>query len=341
MQQIMLHEKLSGVKRIDNQEYSEQVFERLEKLKIFKQLKAEVCSTSTILATLKISKASYHRWKKNYGLYGLVGLEDESRKPHRLRKPAWSKQLENAVVKIRKQNPAYGKEKIHAILLRDYKQSASVSTVGRILKKHLNKGTIQSVNFVCGKKLSKQRIFNGHAQRWKYGSKAHTIGELIQVDHMTVNMPKLGWVKHFSAICPITKMTCQKIYTAATSKNAADFLEHMIQSLPFKLLSIQVDGGSEFMDAFEQSCQEKAIPLYVLPPRSPEYNGNIERINGTSRYEFYALYNGPTRFDSLQQHLQKFVARYNTYRPHKNLGLLTPCQYFDTLNYEAQKSHMY
>lgn len=335
MQQLMLHEKFYGVRRVDTSEYSAQVFERQEKLDLFAKLKQEGCSEATILTTLKISRASYYRWKKNYKLYGLQGLEDESRRPNNLRKPFWSKEVEKLVLKVRLNHPAFGKEKIRTILLRDYQQKTSITTVGRILKKLINKGLIKAVSFVCGRKFSKQRIFNGHAQRWKYGTKAKKIGEFVQVDHMTINMPGIGYVKHFSAICPITKLTCQLIYNTATSKNAAAFLQHMEQSFPFKILSIQVDGGSEFMAEFEQLCQSKNIPLYVLPPRSPEYNGNIERINGTSKYEFYALYNGPSRFDNLQKSLQKFVSSYNSFRPHKNLDLLTPSQFYETMVYGA------
>ncbi|MGI9214863.1 MAG: hypothetical protein ACR2HS_04275 [Gammaproteobacteria bacterium] len=44
----------------------------------------------------------------------------------------------------------------------------------------------------------------------------------------------------------------------------------MIDYFPFKISSIQVDGGSEFMKDFERLCQEKSIDLFVLPPKSPK-----------------------------------------------------------------------
>ncbi len=48
--------------------------------------------------------------------------------------------------------------------------------------------------------------------------------------------------------------------------NAADFLEYIREQFLFRIVSIQVDGGSEFMGDFEQLCRAKAIPFYVLPP---------------------------------------------------------------------------
>ena len=37
----------------------------------------------------------------------------------------------------------------------------------------------------------------------------------------------------------------------------------------FVIKSVQVDGGSEFMAAFEDACAQLKIPLIILPPRKP------------------------------------------------------------------------
>jgi transposase InsO family protein len=55
-----------------------------------------------------------------------------------------------------------------------------------------------------------------------------------------------------------------------------------------KIRSIQVDGESEFMKEFEEACRELRIPLLVLPPARPQYNGGVERSNRIFREEFYA-----------------------------------------------------
>ena len=77
------------------------------------------------------------------------------------------------------------------------------------------------------------------------------------------------------------------------------FLDKLTADMPFKVEAIQVDGGSEFMAEFEDACQSRAIKLFVLPPKSPEINGAVERCNGAWRYEFYAVYDLPTRVDQL------------------------------------------
>jgi len=107
-----------------------------------------------------------------------------------------------------------------------------------------------------------------------------TPGELVQIDHLTVN---LGAATQFKAICPTTKQGVLRAYSTATALNAKQFLEVLINDLPFPLISIQVDGDSEFIAEFENACQSMNIPLYVLPPKRPQYNGCVERANSTSR----------------------------------------------------------
>ena len=102
--------------------------------------------------------------------------------------------------------------------------------------------------------------------------------------------------------------------------------------LPFPVKSIQVDGGSEFMKHFEKACKKMNIPLFVLPPYSPQMNGVVERVNGTFRYEFYALQDKFKSVDDVQEKVQKFANFYNSVRPHHRLGLLTPCQFIAKLN---------
>ena len=51
-----------------------------------------------------------------------------------------------------------------------------------------------------------------------------------------------------------------------------------------------MEGGSEFMAEFEQSYEENGIRLFVLPPRSPNWNGYVERVHRIFVEEFYQMY---------------------------------------------------
>lgn len=332
LQTSIVRKKLYHINNTDERDYSQVVWERKEKLDKMKLLAHEGCSEDAALKVLEISRASYYRWKKNYKLFGLEGLENASKRPNKLRTSRRPLSVEMKIYYLRKKYPLWGKQKIAVMYKREHGEKISESTVGRVLKKFIKQGKIMPVRFMFGKKDIKKRIFNGHAQRWKHGMKARYPGELIQLDHMSITVPGIGPIKHFNAVCPITKYIVHHAYKEANSRNAADFLKLMQQSFPFNILSIQVDGGSEFMATFEEACFNAKIPLFVLPPRSPELNGTVERGNGTAKYEFYAQYNAKPTMHILQKKLLEFAHFYNSVRPHQSIGLLTPKQFYEVIN---------
>ncbi|HEX2694448.1 MAG TPA: hypothetical protein VHP61_01740 [Acidobacteriota bacterium] len=57
---------------------------------------------------------------------------------------------------------------------------------------------------------------------------------------------------------------------------AADFLHHLKTKFPFLIKAIQIDGGSEFKDQFEEACKRLEITLFVNTPKCPEMNGGVE-----------------------------------------------------------------
>ncbi len=134
--------------------------------------------------------------------------------------------------------------------------------------------------------------------------------------------------KQFTASCPVSKWSIVDVYARATSACAAEFLKKLIQDLPFKIQGIQVDGGSEFMKHFEEECAKCGIPLYVLPPRSPKMNGNVERTNGLYRREFYEVYDLPLYLGGMRHALSEFQQIFNHMRPHHSLAGLTPAENF-------------
>jgi len=312
-------------------EYSERALERLKILEKYDTLIKETCTKDVALQVLEISRATLTRWKQRLREEGIVGLEDFSRRPQTIRKSLWTEEEKLRVYNLRNMYPFLGKEKIAVMYKNDYQIAISASKVGRILKSLLREHKIKSVADVCGKKYKKPRNFTGHAQRLPKGMKAVRVGQLVQVDHMSVDIPNLKPGKHFNAICSVSKYAISKTYWQATSYNAKQFLKLLIKSLPFKLESIQVDGGSEFMGDFETACAELQIPLYVLPPLSPKLNGCVERVNGTFRDEFYALHSSFKSIDDFVVKLDQFTQFYNIRRPHHRLRLLTPCQFLEKI----------
>lgn len=153
------------------------------------------------------------------------------------------------------------------------------------------------------------------------------MGERIQIDHMTVTKKGIC-VKHFQAWDRWSKFMDADIYSHAKSSSAERFLLSLVKKTPFKIESIQVDGGSELMAEFEGACADLGILLIVLPPKKPPFNGGVERGNRISREEFYNKNNMlADSIGGIRAELTKALHKYNTYRPHKNLKGLTPMEY--------------
>ena len=100
------------------------------------------------------------------------------------------------------------------------------------------------------------------------------------------------------------------------------FIDILLKRMPFPVRAIQVDGGSEFQDAFERECQRRGIKLFVLPPRSPKLNGHVETAQRTHTNANFEL-------PELNQALLEWEKVYNTIRPHQSLGYLTPQQFLE------------
>jgi len=95
--------------------------------------------------------------------------------------------------------------------------------------------------------------------------------------------------KHFSARDMVSRRDVVEVHQRATARAAAHFLGTLQRRMPFPIRALQVDGGSEFQASFETECQRREIRLFVLPPRSPKLNGQVERANRTHTEEFYEV----------------------------------------------------
>jgi len=132
--------------------------------------------------------------------------------------------MKQRVLNLRLEFTVFGKDKIAVMYERKYGEKISATTTGKILLTLLKERKIQTVSDISGKHIPKARKFTGHAKRLPKGTKPKQVGELIQIDQMTVDIPGVGERKEFLAICPISKFVVSKTYKKATSRSARDFL---------------------------------------------------------------------------------------------------------------------
>ena len=284
-----------------------------------------------------ISAQTFYRWLRRYSARDLSTLESRSRRPRRLRQPSWSATLEQAVLKLRRQYPRWGKDKL-AVLLRGEGRAVSVSMVGRILARLKRRGVLvePARNFISARKPAAPRPY---AVRKPKDYIPQAPGDLVEVDTLDVR-PLPGMVfKHFTARDVISRWDVIEVRSRATATTAAAFLDTVAARMPFALRAIQVDGGSEFHAAFEAECARRGLRLFVLPPRSPKLNGAVERAQRTHTEEFYELRSFDTwTVAGLNREARAWERVYNTVRPHQALGYLTPLQFLRGAGREASPS---
>ena len=272
-----------------------------------------------------ISRQTFYRWKGRYDPRWLPSLEGRSHRPQRLRRPTWSRELALAVLHLREERPRWGKDKLGP-LLREQGWEVSTSMVGRILRHLKERGVLTEPlpNGISAKRRTWKRPYGVRKPR-EY--QAQEPGDIVQVDTLDVR-PLPGVVlKHFTARDVVSRWDVLEVHTRATATTATGFLDTLQARMPFPVRAIQVDGGSEFQASFEQSCQERGIRLFVLPPRSPKLNGCVERAQRTHTEEFYELYDGDLEITPLNHALLAWERVYNTVRPHQALAYLTPQQF--------------
>ena len=285
-----------------------------------------------------ISPQAFYRWKKRYDPYHLESLEDGSHRPKHLRRPTASPELIAAVLRLREEYPRWGKDKLVVLLHREG-FPCSTSMVGRILKRLKERGVLKEPipNHISARKRHRQRPY---AVRKPKEYVAKEPGDIVQVDTLDVRPLPGVILKHFTARDVISRWDVIEAHTRATSNTASSFIETMIKRMPFPISAIQVDGGSEFQDAFEEECQRREIELFVLPPRSPKLNGHVERAHRTHIEEFYEVTNASFDISELNLALLEWEKVYNTFRPHQALEYLTPKEFLECYQQNQKKEVM-
>lgn len=322
-------------------ELSAEAKARLRSMLAWQALREAGWSAGRASLKLGVSRATLYRWQKRLTERGTRGLEENSRRPKRLRTVSWSVELIGTVQELREQYPRWGKEKLCLLLGREGFQT-SISTVGRILSYLKKCGLILDPprTLKTGTKKGNRRPF---ALRKPKNYAIQVPGDLVQIDTLDVSLMPGKHFKHFTARDMVSRWDVLQACSRATANNAKRFLEAVQERMPFQVKAVQVDGGSEFMTEFEQACQEKNIRLFVLPPRSPKLNGCVERAHRTHVEEFYQVYADDWEIPVMNQVLEEWERIYNHVRPHYSLDNLTPKEYIQSNHPHCwpQLSHMY
>jgi hypothetical protein len=78
-----------------------------------------------------------------------------------------------------------------------------------------------------------------------------------------------------------------RIYQRLNQRTAIQFVDYVLEKLPFEVESIQTDNGSEFQSSFHWHVLDREIRHVHIKHLTPRLNGKVERSHRIDAEEFY------------------------------------------------------
>jgi len=260
-----------------------------------------------------ISRQAYYKWLRRYEEGGLDALRDRSSRPHESPRTT---QIEvvGKVVYLR-QTYHFGPHKIAMYLKRYHDITLSPSGIWRILKR------------LDMSRLPSSGRYRRQKERWKRYEKPEP-GHRVQIDVKFI-APLPGSRRkfyQFTAIDDCTRLRVLRIYERLNQKTAIQFLDYVLEKLPFRVERIQTDNGAEFQSSFHYHVLDRGIGHVYIRPATPRLNGKVERSHRIDAEEFYRMLDGVVIDDAgvFNERLREWEDFYNFNRPHGGLGGQTP-----------------
>ncbi len=322
----------------------ELIEKRLEIIKFFDEFGEEAARRA-----FGKSRSTIYLWKQKLkkadGKISVLAPGDRAprRKRHRVIDPF----IEHFIIEYRTAHPGVDKTTI-APALAVACQSAGVkpvseSTVGRIIhdlkgKRRLPAFKKIGFNSRTGGILVRERRPLKKTRRKGFYPKQP--GDLVEID--TVSIFAAGLKRYLiTAIDLPTRFAFAYTYKSGSSANARDFLEKLRSVAPFQIKRVQTDNGHEFLKHFQQACIKQNLTHYFNYPRHPQSNGHLERFNRTVQEQFAYwhtdILDEPVDFNA---ELMDYLIWYNTEKPHRGIGKLSPLRYYLNNFVTPQKSNM-
>lgn len=269
-----------------------------------------------------IPRSEYYYWHKRWleGEKRLTSLYDKPRTP-KSHPSALDEDTMSLILAVRYET-GYGERTLAVVLARDYGCTVSHHGIGNLLKRA---GLVKKV-----KRRARERNLDDHS---------YAPGERGQLD--VKHWKKVAY--QYDIVDCATRLKYKRLYVAPpTPATTVDFLERALRFFgpALSFTEIQTDNGLEFtytqlpqvtvkhpVDVF---LDGRGIHHRLIKAHSPNLNGRIERSHGVDKagFKFTSMEHTVA---NLQAFLTEDCVRYNTYRPHHSLGMMTPLAYLQSL----------
>jgi transposase InsO family protein len=295
---------------VDEREQQRKIRHRLAVLRHAAEVTNDVSATCRYYG---IGRPTFYKWLHRYEELGEEGLRDRSSAPLRCpnETPA---DIVGKVVYLR-QSYHFGPRKISMYLRRYHDVAISPSGVWRILKR------------LDMNRLPSSQRHKRQATRWKRYEKPLP-GHRVQVDVKFLGPVAGSRRKHyqFTAIDDCTRIRVLRVYDRNNQKTAIQFMDYVLEKLPFRVECVQTDDGAEFQGGFHWHLLDRGIGHVYIRPATPRLNGKVERSHRIDAEEFYRMLDGVVIDDAglFNEKLREWEDFYNFHRPHGGLDGQTP-----------------
>lgn len=288
---------------------------------------AKTHSIAEAAREFQTTRKTIRKWLGRYRTHSLKGLEDKSKRPHRI--PHKLKELdENRIHLTREKYPQWGPKRLKMLARLPY----GASSIYRVLKQrglcHKQKKYVKKRDLRAWKKAN-YKAFEKMQIDVKY---LNDIPELYPAFRL-LGLPKF----EFTARCIISGATFVSYGFTKSGTNAAIFLDYVMNHLKYHgvditHMEVQYDNANEFIghslkkrgpSLFQQKINEHNLAHGRIPVSRPTFNSDVESFHRTIEQEFYSCtaIESKTHFFAAAYSYMLF---YNYFRPNSWKENLSP-----------------
>jgi len=321
---IDIPEKWILLRNVGKDVLSEKAQEKLEWIIFYKNIAGRnVLVTASYFG---VSSKTLYKWLRRFDEKNLKSLEEQSRRPQKVRGWMVTKEEEIKIANLRKKNLELGKKKLQVLYKKEYGEYISTWKIERVIRRHNLFPDPAKHQYQVEKRGKSEPKIRIHTVKERL-KQIREFGFLWHIDAIII-----WWYGTrriiFTAMEEITKIAFARVYKTNTSGFAEDFLKRLMYLSNGKINIMHQDNGSEFRGAFERACETLGILQIYSRPYTPKDNPSLEKFNDTVQREWLAL--SEVGLDDIQEgnlDLTKWLIKYNSYRPHQALDYKTPLEY--------------
>lgn len=273
------------------------------------QLYSQTADAGLVCKRCGISRPTLSKWLKRYEVAGVDGLSSRSRRPKSSPKRKIRASHEALILEMRRERKL-GARRIQNELRRLHNFSVSLATIHKVLKRN---------RAAPLKRARRKKSYTRYSRPIP--------GERVQMDTCKIG-PGLY---QYTAIDDCTRYKVLGLYPRRNATSTLQFLERVIEEMPFPVQRIQTDRGREFFALrVQERLMDWGIKFRPVKPGSPHLNGKVERSQKTDLDEFYATVE--LKSSDLETQLLEWQHYYNWHRPHGSLNGRPPIdKFFDLI----------